>query len=85
MQKLSTFRGCGFERLRSIFNKTIAFIKNVCNAKKRRKIAFSQKKCPNTCFFKYSGVVFGYSWDVTQFPFQNILLGCLVCRCKIRA
>ena len=50
MQKLSTFRGCGFERLRSIFNKTIAFIKNVCNVKKRRKIAFSQKKCPNTCF-----------------------------------
>ena len=50
MQKLSTFQGCGFERLRSIFNKTIALIKNVCNVKKRRKIAFSQKKCPNTYF-----------------------------------
>lgn len=58
MQKLSTFRGCGFERLRSIFNKTIAFIKNVCNVKKRRKIAFSQKKNARTLIFKHSGVVF---------------------------
>ena len=50
MQKLSTFRGCGFERLRSIFNKTIAFIKNVCNVKKRRKIAFSQKNARTLVF-----------------------------------
>lgn len=50
MQKLSTFRGCGFERLRSIFNKTIAFIKNVCNVKKEEKSLFLKKKCPNTYF-----------------------------------
>lgn len=50
-----------------------------------KKNRFFSKKMPEHLFFKYSGVVFGYSWDVTQFPFQNILLGCRVRRCMIRA